>query len=136
MQTQPDPRKPFNAAEWTPDKKVETRDGRKVRVLCVDVKSKWPVAAIIQHEDQPEAVGLFTSCGKFSADHFSIDHPLDLFFAPRRENRWIVSGMLPGQDMLKIAWQRSKLGAHQIEDKWITEGITQIEITEREITLP
>lgn len=67
--------KQFNLQEYlkNPDREVVTRDGRKVRVLCIDRKGATPIYA-------------FYSDGKL---FFNEDDKLDLFFAPEKHEGWI-----------------------------------------------
>ena len=40
--------KPFNLEEYlaNPSKKVVTRDGRKIRIICTDAKSDYPIIVL------------------------------------------------------------------------------------------
>jgi len=46
-------------------KKYRTRDGRPVRVLCVDLKGEQPVVALIMCADGDESVLVFDADGKY-----------------------------------------------------------------------
>ena len=81
----------FNLDEYlqNPSQKVVTRDGREVRIICTDMKSDFPIVALIYDEEkQKESIECFFENGKylfFDAD----DSPLDLFFAPVKKEGWV-----------------------------------------------
>ena len=82
--------KPFNLDEYlaNPNKKLVTRDGREVkRILCTDVKSKYPIVVVIDNRDgNTERAISLTKDGKFfdgSSDN------KDIFFAPEKHEGWI-----------------------------------------------
>lgn len=81
--------KQFNLEEYiaNPNKKLITRDGRKVkRILCTDLKSKYPVVAVIEDHDGSEHAASFTKDGKYfrgSSDS------IDLFFATEKREGWV-----------------------------------------------
>ena len=83
--------KEFNLDEYLkdPSKKVVTRDGRAVRIICTDMKSDFPIVALVYDEEkQKESIECFFENGKylfFDAD----DSPLDLFFAPVKKEGWV-----------------------------------------------
>ena len=64
-----------------PNRKVVTRDGRKVRIICTDAKGKCPVVGLVDYENYEVALNV-TKNGK-------IDGALDLFFAPEKHEGWI-----------------------------------------------
>ena len=78
--------KQFSLEEYlkNPSKKVVTRDGSKVRIICTDYYGEKPIIAKIEeceysypfYED-----GNFLSCGEPSH--------LDLFFAPEKHEGWV-----------------------------------------------
>lgn len=80
--------KPFNIKEYNdnPSRKVITRDGRPVRILCTNARRTYPVVALIEDKDNKEDIlhaylpdG--TMCG--------ITRQNDLFFAPIKRENWI-----------------------------------------------
>ena len=82
--------KQFNLDEYlaNPNKKLVTRDGRKVkRILCTDVKSKYPIVVVIDNRDgNTERAISLTKDGKFfdgSSDN------KDIFFAPEKHEGWL-----------------------------------------------
>lgn len=83
--------KPFSLEEYlkNPDKKVVTRDGRKVtRFLCTDAKSTLPLIALIEATpgSTMECLCTFTKDGRFFIDEPSSN---DLFFASEKHEGWI-----------------------------------------------
>lgn len=81
--------KQFNLKSYIANpRKVITRDGRNVRILCVDAKGDYPVVALIPDgegeykRDSPEA---YTEDGCNYSGQISY---LDLFFAPEIHEGW------------------------------------------------
>ena len=83
--------KPFNLEEYlkNPSRKVVTREGRSVRILCVDKKGgDLPIIALIQQcTKDNEILSTFTKEGKWSTTLEK--HPNDLLFAPEKHEGWI-----------------------------------------------
>ena len=95
--------KPFNLEEYlkNPSKKVVTRDGRDVRIICTDRVSKkgYPLVALVM-KDGHEFVHTYNMYGQFyTAD---TNHDLDLFFAPEKHEGWV--------NIYKAGVQRETLG--------------------------
>nr|DAG92112.1 MAG TPA: hypothetical protein [Herelleviridae sp.] len=74
----------FNLEEYlkNPNRKIVTRDGRAVRIICTDRKfefsnAQYPVIALIKDLNGNECVIGFTSDGKEECDY---DDNTDLFF--------------------------------------------------------
>lgn len=82
--------KQFNLDEYlaNPTKKLITRDGREVkRILCTDVKGKYPIVAVIgSHVGNIEKAISFTKDGK--CFDCSSDNE-DIFFAPEKHEGWV-----------------------------------------------
>ena len=83
--------KPFNLKEHLehPDRKVVTRDGRPVRIICTDRKgSDQPVLALISLSEisNREVVRSFTTDGYYFQEPGA---PEDLFFAPEKQEGWV-----------------------------------------------
>lgn len=79
----------FNLEKYlaNPSRKVVTRDGRKVRIICTDMNYKnHPIVALIAHYNDTENVYTYTKDGEFEVD-YSSKH--DLFFAPEKHEGWI-----------------------------------------------
>ena len=76
----------FKLDEYLNDtsRKVMTRDGRNVRIVCTDVKGSAPIVAVIEEKDKTENVFRYESDGIMHGYH-----DLDLFFAPDVHTGWI-----------------------------------------------
>ena len=71
-----------------PSRKVVTRDGRNVRIVCTDMKNtSYPIVALITDKEAGEFCIEYTSDGKFR--DLNIEYTLDLFFAPEKHEGWI-----------------------------------------------
>ena len=82
--------KQFNLKSYIANpRKVMTKDGRDVRILCVDAKGDYPVVALIPDgegeykRDHPE---MYTEDGCSYSGRMS---SLDLFFAPEIHEGWV-----------------------------------------------
>ena len=79
--------KPFNLDEYlaNPSRKVVTRDGRNVRIICTDRLAEYPVVALLYFEENEgyshEQIVTYTRKGQFNMD---FENSLDLFFAPEK----------------------------------------------------
>ena len=80
--------KEFNLQEYlaNPSQKVMTRDGRKARIVCTDMKNKQPVLALIT-EGNREDIHFYSQNGVWCNDF--PNHKLDLVFAPIKKEGWI-----------------------------------------------
>ena len=81
--------KEFNLEEYlkNPERKVVTRDGRKVRIICTDRKGDTPIIALVYDANDGQEYGYaFYSDGKFFRDG---NEELDLFFAPEKHEGWM-----------------------------------------------
>ena len=79
----------FSLEEYlkNPERKVVTRDGRKVRILCTDRKGDTPIIALVNDANDGQEYGYaFYSDGKFFRDG---GDELDLFFAPTKYTDYI-----------------------------------------------
>ena len=71
-----------------PSRKVVTRDGRKVRIICTDRKSSYPIIALVENCDSNnENVYSYKENGLNST--FGRPEINDLFFAPEKHTGWI-----------------------------------------------
>lgn len=72
--------KPFDLEAAKADKPVCTRDGRKARIVCFDVKgSAIPIVALISDEEGDESTFVFYENGRVYAEH---DTDFDLMMNP------------------------------------------------------
>ena len=79
--------KAFSLEEYlkNPSRKVVTRDGRNVRIVCTDVKSElYPVLALVDNWGA-EICNSYTKEGRFRPDN---EAHRDLFFAPEKHEGW------------------------------------------------
>ena len=78
--------KPFNLEKYltNPSRKVVTRDGRKVRIICTDFDNPdYPIIGEIKGSIWPYS---FATNGLLVKGN---EHPDDLFFAPTKHEGWI-----------------------------------------------
>ena len=78
--------KPFNLKEYlkNPKRKLVTRDGREVRIICENCNSSlFPIVAEVQGGIKPES---FTNEGKYRS---GFDSDLDLFFITEKHEGWV-----------------------------------------------
>ena len=80
--------KQFNLDEYlkNPNRKVITRDGHDVRIVCTDCKNyEYPTVALVTCDDDEFVV----NCTKEGKCHTSNKYKYDLFFAPEKKEGWI-----------------------------------------------
>lgn len=71
-----------------PNRKIVTRDGKSVRIICTDrLDENYTVIALV-HDGDCEKCYNYTACGKFNT-YQNRDTELDLFFAPQKKEGWI-----------------------------------------------
>ena len=80
--------KEFNLDEFKKNlsQKVVTRDGRLVRIVCIDAKNEFTIIALITNNDK-EVLMDYNNNGKVSSSDEITD--LDLFFAPTKREGWV-----------------------------------------------
>lgn len=78
----------FNLEKYliNPSRKIVTKSGKPVRIICTDAKGKYPVIALISNKNGNEASFEFTKDGLWSAD---CENSLDLFFEPIKREGWV-----------------------------------------------
>ena len=71
-----------------PSRKVVTRNGRNIRIVCTDMKYKvYPILALEETpDDNSEYVYAFTKDGNYEIGDLSIH---DLFFAPEKHEGYV-----------------------------------------------
>ena len=80
--------KQFNLDEYlaNPSRKVVTREGKNVRIVCTDKKGNdYPVVALIEWEKVEEACD-YTKDGCLNDGRIT---EYDLFFAPEKHEGWV-----------------------------------------------
>ena len=71
-----------------PSRKVVTRAGNSVRILCTDRKGDYPIIALVENCDSiDESVCSYNKNGIFYTSGLSDNN--DLFFAPETHEGWI-----------------------------------------------
>ena len=81
--------KQFNLEEYlkNPSRKVVTRNGSKVRIICTDKKGDCPIVALITTLDgAAEETVTYKENGKFFGD---TSYKYDIFFAPEKHEGWV-----------------------------------------------
>lgn len=81
--------KQFNLEEYlkNPNKKVVTRDGRNVRIICTDRKgTEYSVVALCTMSNVSEDCYFYFPNGRM---YLCADSCLDLFFAPEKKEGWL-----------------------------------------------
>ena len=83
--------KKFNLEEYleNPSRKVVTRDGRAVRIICTDRSglNAKPIVALITLPNGDEVIKTFWNNG---FETTAIEGENDLFFAPEKHEGWII----------------------------------------------
>ena len=80
--------KQFNLAEYleNPDRRIITRDGKSVRIICTDAKGNFPIIALVETYNGNETVLRLKENGHFYND---TENSSDLFFAPIKKEGWV-----------------------------------------------
>ena len=80
--------KQFNLKEYfaNPSRKLVTRDGRNARIICTNVKTTYPIVAVVEKDKDEEFVLSFLKDGRLIRDTISME---DLFFAPEKHEGWV-----------------------------------------------
>lgn len=74
---------------FDPTKPVQTRDGRKARIICTDAKNKlYPVVALILWPDGEEEIETYTLEGRSCVGH-ERDRINDLINVPETKSWWM-----------------------------------------------
>lgn len=80
--------KQFNLQEYlaNPSRKVVTRCGRSVRILCTDARRQYPVIALVEEGDGVDSIESYLSDGTYLKDE---TNNYDLFFDTEKREGWI-----------------------------------------------
>ena len=71
-----------------PSRKVVTRAGNSVRILCTNRKGSYPIVALVEnHDSNTEDVYSYRENGLYSL--YSLSEENNLFFAPEKHEGWI-----------------------------------------------
>ena len=111
-----------------PSRKVVTRDGCPVRILCTDKKSyNEQIVGLIMGNNGMEFISTWTQQGK---SFFNTDTPNDLFFAPEKHEGWvnIYKSKYDGYDLSQV-YQRKEDAENE---KYINDSDVYITTTKIE----
>ena len=80
--------KKFDLQEYlsNPSRKIITRDGKPVRIICTDSRCNYPIVGLVTQDDNYEYTYNFRKDG-FVTSYGESD--LDLFFAPKKKKGYI-----------------------------------------------
>lgn len=80
--------KPFSLEEYlaNPSRKVVTRDGRNVKIICTDAKGDCPIIGLVDCKDT-EIPFSFTEKGRIGVN--VCDSLIDLFFGTEKHEGWV-----------------------------------------------
>ena len=84
--------KQFSLDEFkkNPSRKIVTRDGRTVRIICTDFQSDKPIIGLVKDkEENKERAYNFSEDGKQSSTEDVVESNLDLFFVPIKKEGWV-----------------------------------------------
>jgi len=118
--------KPFD-----PTKPVQTRDGRKARIIATDIEGEFPIAVAITWKDGDEVVGSRFSDGSYASSRLA--NPADLVNIPEvtKEFRRVwVSRSIHVSEYANTSEELCRAGAGR--QKYL--GIFVIEKTDGEIS--
>ena len=108
--------KQFSLEEYlkNPDRKIVTRDGRSVRIVCVNrLDNRYPVVALVRLGDDYEDIWGFTKDG-VSGEHGVNDY--DLFFEPEKKTGWINLYNLSGKIVCGVVYESEKAARVRIDE--------------------
>lgn len=79
--------KPFSVKDYlaNPSRKVVTREGKQVRIVCTDAMSEYPIIALVRQCENTENMCNFTKDGTYVKGE---ENGIDLFFAPEKKWGW------------------------------------------------
>ena len=109
--------KQFNLEEYlaNPSRKVVTRDGRNVRIICTDrVAKEYKLVALVMKNDTECMCAYNTNGCVYKND----THSLDLFFAPEKHEGWV--------NIYKAGVQRETLG--YLQTRYVGSSIWPTEV--------
>lgn len=104
--------RPFSVEEWRNGAKVETRDGRPVRILCTDYKERdYPVVGIVRLGETEESINTFTLDGRFNI-HKEEDRDLVIVEEIEEPERWAED-----EDVMEEGWYTDEQSEIRRDDK-------------------
>ena len=83
--------KQFNLDEFkkNPSRKIVTRDGRAVRIICTDFQSEKPIIGLVKIDENEEGAYNFSEDGRHSLKEEKVEDNLDLFFVPIKKEGYV-----------------------------------------------
>ena len=119
--------KQFNLDEYlkNPNRKVITRDGHDVRIVCTDCKNyEYPIVALVTCDDDEFVV----NCTKEGKCHTPNKYKYDLFFVSEKKEGWINIYLdVENSSYVGTCIYKSKEEAEESGKKW-SSYITTIKI--------
>ena len=110
--------KQFNLDEYlkNPNRKVITRDGHDVRIVCTDCKNyEYPTVALVTCDDNEFVV----NCTKEGKCHTPNKYKYDLFFASKKKEGWINIYLdVENSSYVETCIYKSKEEAEESAKKW------------------
>lgn len=73
---------------FDPTKPVQTRDGRRARIICTDRDSIYSIVALVREPNGEESVSSYTKYGR-SIPHYGGTSSKDLINIPVRRAAWV-----------------------------------------------
>ena len=122
--------KQFDLKEYLkdPNKKVGTRDGRNVRIICTDRQGgDRPILALCTMSNKSENLHSYLPNGRMylNAD---VDSCLDLFFAPEKKKGWANLYDLPEGTYLGRVYSSKEVAESMIKKCGLHPYIATVEI--------
>ena len=120
--------KPFRLDEYlqNPSRKVVTRDGKPVRIICTDAKGDYPVVGLVSKNDKNlEDVETFNKYGKYLEKQTD---ERDLFFSPEKREGWVnIYRNVEGNVITSVIVYDTKEKAEKVKDNFGYLGTIHIE---------
>lgn len=119
--------KQFNLDEYlkNPNRKIITRDGHDVRIVCTDCKNyEYPIVALVTYNDDEFVV----NCTKEGKCHTPNKYKYDLFFVPKKKEGWVNIYLdVENSSYIETYIYKSKEEAEESGKKW-SRYITTVKI--------
>lgn len=110
--------KQFNLDEYlkNPNRKIITRDGHDVRIVCTDCKNyEYPIVALVTYNDDEFVV----NCTKKGKCHTPNKYKYDLFFVPEKKEGWVNIYLdAENSSYVETCIYKSKEEAEESGKKW------------------
>ena len=108
--------KPFSLEEYlkNPERKVVTRDDKRVRIVCTDRLGAYPVIGLAK-TDKVETALFYTDTGRIYPE---VPSEYDLFFAPEKKEGWANIYLCEGEYSLDDVIYSSRIDAEESGKKF------------------